>query len=521
MKLLVCDDDISTIDVLQSNLDCMELGISKILRAYNGEMAKEIILEEKPELIICDIGMPLCNGLEVLKFVSDQGITSEFTFLTCYEKFEYAQMAIEYGVSAYLTKPFDLEEVKSCIRKMITAYKKKEKKDEAQNRKDSLMNSVFKQACDGMLGTNREMVETGLKLNGMGFGAESIWRIVYTRADVVDAIKAGWTKELLLFSINRLHDEVLTGYVGSAYTVVYYDDRFIWSFCFVKDAPEGDLLKQRCNALGEFCRDYMFLSPVTLISEPFPFYETTAVVARLYDQMRRAKFYPGEIFFETEESGNVTHNDIELSDNQVFWYLKNKDEEGYSAYIDGVLEKTYCTKGNLDQIRKEITNLFITYFRDNGMSINTIFTDPEINALDEKASENRSALREYALALFHMQQDKAREALDSEDIITRARRYIEENFREDIDRNDVAAVTFVTPNYLSKLFKNTMNMNLREYINQLRIEESKRLLLSTELSVSEIATQVGYRNISYFSTVFHKLVGMGPFEWRSAGEEVQ
>ena len=72
MKLLVCDDDISTIDVLQSNLDCVELGISKILRADNGEMAKQIIDEEKPELSICDIGMPICNGLEVLKYVSER-----------------------------------------------------------------------------------------------------------------------------------------------------------------------------------------------------------------------------------------------------------------------------------------------------------------------------------------------------------------------------------------------------------------------------------------------------------------
>ena len=43
MKLLICDDDISTIDVIQSQLDYEELGISKIFRAYNGQMAKEII----------------------------------------------------------------------------------------------------------------------------------------------------------------------------------------------------------------------------------------------------------------------------------------------------------------------------------------------------------------------------------------------------------------------------------------------------------------------------------------------
>ena len=65
MKLLICDDDITTVDVIQNQLDCSELGITRILRAYNGQTAKEIIARERPELILCDIGMPKCNGLEV------------------------------------------------------------------------------------------------------------------------------------------------------------------------------------------------------------------------------------------------------------------------------------------------------------------------------------------------------------------------------------------------------------------------------------------------------------------------
>ena len=58
-------------------------------------------------------------------------------------------------------------------------------------------------------------------------------------------------------------------------------------------------------------------------------------------------------------------------------------------------------------------------------------------------------------------------------------------------------------------------MNLREYINQIRIEEAKRLLLTTNLSVSEVAGMSGYENISYFSTVFRKYTGMSPIDWRN------
>ena len=58
-------------------------------------------------------------------------------------------------------------------------------------------------------------------------------------------------------------------------------------------------------------------------------------------------------------------------------------------------------------------------------------------------------------------------------------------------------------------------MSLREYINERRVEEAKRLLLSTTKTVSEIACEVGFENISYFSTVFHKFTGLPPVDWRS------
>ena len=149
------------------------------------------------------------------------------------------------------------------------------------------------------------------------------------------------------------------------------------------------------------------------------------------------------------------------------------------------------------------------------MSANSIFMNERVMEADQRSADSKNNMIAYADVLFAIQQNEVQDVLDSESIIVRAKKYIDENFRENIDRNDVAAVTFVTPNYLSKLFKNSMNMNLREYINQLRIEEAKRLLLSTSLSVSEIASNVGYYNISYFSTVFHKIVGVSPYDWRN------
>ena len=263
---------------------------------------------------------------------------------------------------------------------------------------------------------------------------------------------------------------------------------------------------------------HMSLRPAVLISEPFPFYQASSVVCDLYDRMRKVRYYGGRIFFMSQDTLPDTSDGGRPSENQILWYLKKRDEAGYVEYINSLLDAMKCTVENLNVFRRELIHIFITHFRDNGLSSNAIFLDQKISSLDDLACNSRSSMLNYAVALFRFQQEKVRDVVDSEDIIERAKKYILENYRENIDRNDVAAVTFVTPNYLSKLFKNNMNMNLREYINQLRIEEAKRLLLSTEMSVSEIASYVGYYNISYFSTVFHKIVGVSPFSWRNQTE---
>lgn len=114
MKLLICDDDILTVDIIESHLDCAALGISQVLRAYNGKVAKEVIAAEEPELILCDIGMPLCDGIEVLKYVFDNQFEAEFAFLTCHEDFEYPRRPFNTAPPITSPSPLRWRSWKAC-----------------------------------------------------------------------------------------------------------------------------------------------------------------------------------------------------------------------------------------------------------------------------------------------------------------------------------------------------------------------------------------------------------------------
>ena len=518
MKLLICDDDISTVDVIQSQIRGEELGISVFLRAYNGEVAKEIIAREKPELILCDIGMPKCNGIQVLKYVHENRIETEFAFLTCHEDFEYAKTALQYGASNYITKPFEMEELRIALQQMAAEVQRKKRSQKVQ--RDSTLNNVLRQISDGMYGTDKLAIRSLLQRNGLQQQADTSWHMVVSCTDLTDGVREAWSQELLLYTLGRLHDETLADYIGSAYTLVHADERFLRCTCFVPEAScSKAVLEERCRKLLDLCKNHTSLNPVFLISDPFPLYEASAMKHRMYSRMRKISLYAGKIFHLQESEPMADTMPAFLDTSRIHHYIKKNEEKNYREYIRTVTyqlaDSENYTRQVMDHLRRELIHAFATCIRDNGIPESEIFSDSRLHSLEQQAVRSAEDMCRYAQALFETVSARLKELIDSDDIINRVENYIRDHFRENINRDDVAAIAYITPNYLSKQFRIKKGMNLREYINQIRIEEAKRLLLTTNLSVSEVAGLSGYENISYFSTVFRKYTGMSPIDWRN------
>lgn len=103
---------------------------------------------------------------------------------------------------------------------------------------------------------------------------------------------------------------------------------------------------------------------------------------------------------------------------------------------------------------------------------------------------------------------------NSKDLIENVNQYIKLNFREDINLGHIAEIFYVSPNYLSSLFNDKNKMSLSNYIQLLRIEESKKYLRNTDLKIKDISKKIGCNNVSYFVTVFRKMEFMTPTEYR-------
>lgn len=92
--------------------------------------------------------------------------------------------------------------------------------------------------------------------------------------------------------------------------------------------------------------------------------------------------------------------------------------------------------------------------------------------------------------------------------------YLDKHYGEDINLNIVADKLNLTSGYLSSIFKEKTGINFSEYLNTLRIERAKELLVNIDLRIQDIALQVGYQNVNSFIRMFKRASGLTPGEYR-------
>ncbi len=100
------------------------------------------------------------------------------------------------------------------------------------------------------------------------------------------------------------------------------------------------------------------------------------------------------------------------------------------------------------------------------------------------------------------------------DVIYRAISYIRQNYMKKITLEEVASHVYLSPSYFSKIFKDEMKCNFNEYLNHVRIEMSKKLLMDPGVPLVDVSSLVGYEDQSYFSKVFKKITGVSPGKYR-------
>ena len=98
--------------------------------------------------------------------------------------------------------------------------------------------------------------------------------------------------------------------------------------------------------------------------------------------------------------------------------------------------------------------------------------------------------------------------------------YIDGHYCDNITLQKISEKFYINSGYLSRMFKEETGESYVNYVTNKKMERAKSLLMNKDLSITDIANILSYKDINYFSSLFKKLVGMSPQKYRKTGKQL-
>lgn len=226
--------------------------------------------------------------------------------------------------------------------------------------------------------------------------------------------------------------------------------------------------------------------------------------------------YKEELEKREEEAGCPT------SRTMLVRQLQSRNKSEADKLMRTILEEIILVEGgNFDIIKMRLFELFVFLCQEAmsvGVSLQKIFGvgfDPIEGLNNARTVDNLEDWSKQILNHFSAQVFTAVRQGMSE-IIAQAIAFIERNYAQKLTLRELSQHLHINESYLSKLFKKELDVNFTDYLNEFRIQKSMELMEKTNLSLLEIAVQVGFDDQSYYTKIFKKVTGKTPKQYKNA-----
>ncbi|MBS4985905.1 MAG: response regulator [Hungatella hathewayi] len=498
-KVLVVDDEMPIRQWLEFCINRIE-GYEVAGIAANGAEGFSLYRKMLPDIVITDIRMPVMDGLEMMQMIHNLNPSVYTVVLTSHEDFEYARTSIKLGASEYILKTEITEESLGQVLRAASesigeaAGSGVEKSfEELSNRNHYLRSLVLGQSTalvsEAMMRQYEIPLEKGyyVALDVMTCGEEPI-RIGLPEDDILThalKIPVDLNHTVILGNLNR---EEGTG-----------ESRLmqrVYGYC-------GEIMEAIDCRIG--CSD-IYDSPGKL----------GLAMRQAHERVKLGFYHSRERLFYTQPVGKYRTTNGEKYKILFGKELVNQNYKKAMAIKEQMMEEARREEiTDIDYLKKMYLFFATTLFHITKDDVEQVERQLADIGKQMMAAESLEVLDSILSGVFEEHGYARALSADYSSAIRSAISYMEERYAGPLTLSDVAAHAGLSSEYLSRLFKEETGVKFVVYLNNLRLKHALRLLETTNLKVYEVAEQVGYSNLSYFSTVFKKNFGQNPFDYKN------
>lgn len=532
LKALLVDDEVHILNNLSKVLPWGDMGFEIVGLARNGLEALEAAVLHAPDLILCDIRMPVMDGMEFIEKARGCKLNSEIILLTGYQEFEYARAGIKYGVKDYICKPinyFELEEVVRSIAAHILEVRRKQNKEEWIEHAALLFNENY--ILHALLG---QMTDERLQLLPDDEGGEQPTVDGMLLLDLEDYARCSlsWTpheRKTWNVHIKRVLTELLRELVPNCMVLQVREGEW----CLVMHSAEWQRIshEQLAEIYTVVMKEVRERQPelslrMCVKQESIPLQE----LAALYQRMQKLFIlHPPEEWMVDADGMLPAQDEVQEDDGVQGWrfteWITNGLRNGNPDMLLRVSSElkqyiAHSVENTGGHAEKLLHYLLIHLLRE--------MREQQMLAADQETKiwallQGTLSLKELLtviLAMLDQSRDSLASKKSSETLMMTAQNYIMHHLGKDFGIEDLSDYLGISCSYFCLLFKNHFGETFVEYLTRQRIETAKSLLQSSSKSITSIGAVVGYQERRYFTKVFQKYTGMTPSEYRSRESSV-
>lgn len=527
-KIMIADDEGIAIDALKFIIEKNFGETCMIESAKTGRSVIELAENFRPDIAFMDIQMPGINGIEAMKEIKKTNKNLIFIVVSAYDKFDYAKEAIGLGVMEYVNKPIDQKIIVELLKKAmekIDAEKAKRSNDLMVKEKLETVVPVIESGfIYSVLFQENYMQETENFKHLLGIEENFGYMMIVEYGDTSEGghlTNAIGVSVRLQSNYNRMREtikEYFTGIVGPMMTntvivfvpctAQFAENEYEERVKIIENAR--NMIRKLKGAINAQFR--VGIGTVKRIEQAEDSYteavnalrHTTGSVAHIRDlsmERRWEEDYPistEQKLFERVQAGD-TAGAVSESNRFFDWMVKCHE----TAIMDIKLKTLEFV------LRAETIGL------DSGG--NTYRFESRHDYLTAVVDfKNYEELRSWFLAKIreatrYVYENKEKSSVS---LVEQAKSYINTHYFKEISLDEVSREVNISPYYFSKLFKDETGGNFIDYVTAIRMEKAKELLNTTDKSMKEICSEVGYSDPNYFSRSFKKNVGVTPTEYK-------
>lgn len=524
LKVLIVEDEYYFRQTLKKYMTEYEREFEVCGEARNGRDGLDLLMNLRPDVALVDITMPLMDGITLIREATGRGCVTKFIILTGYSEFDYARQAIQLGVQDYLLKPLGSEELYQSLCKVRASV---EQEHEARNTLQTLSDGTEKMRSLVREGIVRKLL-VGEHLEPeeqATVPAES----TFFCAGVFDiSLKNGadWkTDDYALW--NYAVSNILREFISPSVTcdTCYNEEKML---CALFSCQNVEKLGAAFSvAMGRLCEEAegllnltvsVFLGTIRSVREEIRESYAEALSIQKYQLFGRK---PG-VYFYAGNCGhrNMTKSFFSSSDRRTMMaLLYSGDTQKMQEFIDGIFRRMGEDGLDSDTVYIHVMDM-ISVILDFSTKQKLDLPDPNENpSLFSRlfSLQSLNQLQQFVCGAATRAMEQASGCHESvqKNLVERVTKYIDQNYANpNLKLEVIAGAFYINIQYLCTVFKQHRGMTIGNYLLYVRMENAKQAFEEGAKSITSVAQNCGYEDISYFSKCFKRYFGVSPRHYR-------